>query len=150
MLTASSAAATYQQAVADRSTAQLNLDRIVLRAGQWVVTNLTLQWVRLAQRIPVRIHMMMYPRVCWSARARRHRRLGIVHQHQVGVAMRCCRQCLARTLSEDAHRNTGLLGEFGQDVREETRIIDRGRRGERDNLKRAYPRMRRAGTGSRD
>jgi multidrug resistance efflux pump len=38
-----SAAATYQQAVADRSTAQLNLDRTVLRAPvNGIVTNLTL------------------------------------------------------------------------------------------------------------
>jgi len=43
MLTANSAAATYQQAVADRSTAQLNLDRTVLRAPvNGFVTNLTL------------------------------------------------------------------------------------------------------------
>ena len=39
-----SAAATYQQAVADRSTAQLNLDRTVLRAPvNGFVTNLTLE-----------------------------------------------------------------------------------------------------------
>jgi multidrug resistance efflux pump len=44
MLTANSAAATYQQAVADRSTAQLNLDRTVLRAPvNGFVTNLTLE-----------------------------------------------------------------------------------------------------------
>jgi multidrug resistance efflux pump len=43
MLTADSAAATYQQALADRSTAQLNLDRTVLRAPvNGFVTNLTL------------------------------------------------------------------------------------------------------------
>jgi multidrug resistance efflux pump len=43
MLTANSAAAAYQQAVADRSTAQLNLDRTVLRAPvNGFVTNLTL------------------------------------------------------------------------------------------------------------
>jgi multidrug resistance efflux pump len=43
MLTANSAAATYQQALADRSTAQLNLDRTVLRAPvNGFVTNLTL------------------------------------------------------------------------------------------------------------
>src|SRR5208282_5651151 len=42
-LTANSTAATYQQAVADRSTAQLNLDRTVLRAPvNGFVTNLTL------------------------------------------------------------------------------------------------------------
>lgn len=42
-LTADSAAATYQQAVADRSTAQLNLDRTVVRAPvNGFVTNLTL------------------------------------------------------------------------------------------------------------
>jgi len=43
MLTASSAAASYQQAQADRSTAQLNLDRTVVRAPvNGFVTNLTL------------------------------------------------------------------------------------------------------------
>jgi multidrug resistance efflux pump len=43
MLTANSAAATYQQAVAERSTAQLNLDRTVVRAPvNGFVTNLTL------------------------------------------------------------------------------------------------------------
>jgi multidrug resistance efflux pump len=43
MLTANSAAATYQQALADRSTAQLNLDRTVVRAPvNGFVTNLTL------------------------------------------------------------------------------------------------------------
>ncbi len=42
-LTADAAAATYQQAVADRSTAQLNLDRTVVRAPvNGFVTNLTL------------------------------------------------------------------------------------------------------------
>jgi multidrug resistance efflux pump len=42
-LTAASAAASYQQAVADRSTAQLNLDRTILRAPvNGIVTNLTL------------------------------------------------------------------------------------------------------------
>jgi RND family efflux transporter MFP subunit len=42
-LTAASAAANYQQALADRSTAQLNLDRTVLRAPvNGIVTNLTL------------------------------------------------------------------------------------------------------------
>ena len=58
--------------------------------------------------------------------------LRIVHQDQIGVAMRRRRQRLARTLGEDSHRDAGLLGEFGQDVREEARILDRGRRGERD------------------
>ena len=44
MLTANSASATYQQALADRSTAQLNLDRTVLRAPvNGFVTNLTLE-----------------------------------------------------------------------------------------------------------
>jgi multidrug resistance efflux pump len=43
ILNANTAAATYQQAVADRSTAQLNLDRTVLRAPvNGFVTNLTL------------------------------------------------------------------------------------------------------------
>src|SRR5712691_4705309 len=43
VLTAASAAANYQQAVADRSTAQLNLDRTILRAPvNGFVTNLTL------------------------------------------------------------------------------------------------------------
>ena len=43
MLTADSATASYQQALADRSTAQLNLDRTVLRAPvNGFVTNLTL------------------------------------------------------------------------------------------------------------
>jgi len=43
ILTANSAAASYQQAVADRSTAQLNLDRTVMRAPvSGFVTNLTL------------------------------------------------------------------------------------------------------------
>ena len=43
IFTAHSAAATYQQAVADRSTAQLNLDRTVVRAPvDGFVTNLTL------------------------------------------------------------------------------------------------------------
>ena len=42
-LTADAAAASYQQAVADRSTAQLNLDRTILRAPvNGFVTNLTL------------------------------------------------------------------------------------------------------------
>jgi multidrug resistance efflux pump len=44
ILTASSAAASYQQAVADRSTAQLNLDRTILRAPvNGFITNLTLE-----------------------------------------------------------------------------------------------------------
>ena len=44
MLSANAAAATYQQAVADRSTAQLNLDRTILRAPvNGFVTNLTLE-----------------------------------------------------------------------------------------------------------
>ena len=44
MLTANSTAASYQQAVAERSTAQLNLDRTVLRAPvNGFVTNLTLE-----------------------------------------------------------------------------------------------------------
>jgi len=43
MLTANSTAASYQQALADRSTAQLNLDRTVVRAPvNGFVTNLTL------------------------------------------------------------------------------------------------------------
>jgi multidrug resistance efflux pump len=43
MLTANTAAASYQQAVAERSTAQLNLDRTVVRAPvNGFVTNLTL------------------------------------------------------------------------------------------------------------
>jgi len=43
ILTANSAAAAYQQALADRSTAQLNLDRTVVRAPvNGFVTNLTL------------------------------------------------------------------------------------------------------------
>jgi multidrug resistance efflux pump len=43
MLTADSATASYQQALADRSTAELNLDRTVLRAPvNGFVTNLTL------------------------------------------------------------------------------------------------------------
>jgi multidrug resistance efflux pump len=43
MLTADSAAASYQQALTDRSTAQLNLDRTVIRAPvNGFVTNLTL------------------------------------------------------------------------------------------------------------
>ena len=43
MLTANTAAANYQQAVAERSTAQLNLDRTVMRAPvNGFVTNLTL------------------------------------------------------------------------------------------------------------
>ena len=43
-LSANAAAATYQQAVADRSTAQLNLDRTILRAPvNGFVTNLTLE-----------------------------------------------------------------------------------------------------------
>ena len=43
MLTAASATAAYQQAMADRSTAQLNLDRTVIRAPvNGFVTNLTL------------------------------------------------------------------------------------------------------------
>ena len=43
LLTADSATASYQQALADRSTAQLNLDRTVLRAPvNGFVTNLTL------------------------------------------------------------------------------------------------------------
>jgi len=43
MLTAASAVASYRQALADRSTAQLNLDRTVLRAPvNGFVTNLTL------------------------------------------------------------------------------------------------------------
>jgi len=43
MLTGNSAAASYQQALADRSTAQLNLDRTILRAPvNGFVTNLTL------------------------------------------------------------------------------------------------------------
>jgi RND family efflux transporter MFP subunit len=44
MLTANSTAASYQQAVAERSTAQLNLDRTILRAPvNGFVTNLTLE-----------------------------------------------------------------------------------------------------------
>ena len=75
ILTANFVAASYQQAVADRSTAQLNLDRTSVSG---FVTNLTLdvgqyasvgtkvmalidsdsyRRVRLAQRIPVRIHI---------------------------------------------------------------------------------------------
>ena len=43
MLTAASSTAAYQQAMADRSTAQLNLDRTVVRASvNGFVTNLTL------------------------------------------------------------------------------------------------------------
>ena len=43
ILTANSAAAVYQQALADRSTAQLNLDRTIIRATvNGFVTNLTL------------------------------------------------------------------------------------------------------------
>jgi hypothetical protein len=44
--------------------------------------------------------------------------LGIVHQHQIGVAPRRRRQRLARALREDAHRDAGLVGEFRQDARE--------------------------------
>src|SRR3954452_17359463 len=44
ILRANSARATYEQALADRSTAQLNLDRIILRAPvNGYVTNLTLE-----------------------------------------------------------------------------------------------------------
>jgi hypothetical protein len=60
--------------------------------------------------------------------------LRIVHQHQIGVAMRCHRQCLAGTLDEDVDQDAGRFGELGQDVREETRIFDRGRRREHDRL----------------
>ena len=49
MFTADSATASYQQALADRSTAQLNLDRTVLRAPvNGFVTNLTLDVGRYA------------------------------------------------------------------------------------------------------
>jgi len=37
----------------------------------------------------------------------------IVHQDEIGVAMRRRRQRLARPLGEDPHRDAGLLGEFG-------------------------------------
>ena len=44
VLTANSAAASYEQAIADRSTAQLNLDRTILRAPvNGFITNLTLE-----------------------------------------------------------------------------------------------------------
>ena len=44
VLTANSAAASYQQAIADHSTAQLNLDRTILRAPvNGFITNLTLE-----------------------------------------------------------------------------------------------------------
>jgi multidrug resistance efflux pump len=44
MLTANAAAADYEQAVADRSTAKLNLDRTILRAPvNGFITNLTLE-----------------------------------------------------------------------------------------------------------
>jgi hypothetical protein len=58
----------------------------------------------------------------------------IMHQDQIGVAVRRRRQRLAGALGEDAHRDAGLLGECGQDVRQQTRILDRSRRGERDRL----------------
>ena len=56
--------------------------------------------------------------------------LRIGHQDQIGIAVRRRRQRLAGTLGEDAHRDAGLPGEFGQDAREETRILDRGSRSE--------------------
>ena len=44
VLTANSAAASYQQAIADRSTAQFNLERTILRAPvNGFITNLTLE-----------------------------------------------------------------------------------------------------------
>ena len=61
MLSANAAAATYQQAVADRSTAQLNLDRTILRA-------------------PVkRVRHQPHPR-SRSIRLRRHRNHGVDRQ----------------------------------------------------------------------
>ena len=65
--------------------------------------------------------------------------LGIVHQHQIGVAPRRRRQRLARTLCENAHRDAGLVGEFRQDAREQPRIFDRGCRGQHDCLAGAGP-----------
>ena len=62
--------------------------------------------------------------------------LGIVDQHQIGVAMRRRRQCLAGALRQDMHRNPGLLGETGQDVREQPGIVDRSGRGQHDRLRR--------------
>jgi len=50
--------------------------------------------------------------------------LRIVHQHQIGIAMRRRRQRLAGALRENAHCDAGFLGEFGEDVREESRILD--------------------------
>jgi hypothetical protein len=63
--------------------------------------------------------------------------LRIVHQHQIGVAARGRRQRLAGTLSEDAHRDSGIVGKFRQNAREKPRIFDRGRRGQHDRLIRA-------------
>ena len=60
--------------------------------------------------------------------------LRIGHQDQIGIAVRRRRQRLAGTLGEDAHRDAGLPGEFGHDVLEKTRILDRSRRGEHDRL----------------
>ena len=60
--------------------------------------------------------------------------LRIVHQDQIGIAVRRRRQRLAGALREHAHRDAGLPGEFGHDVLEQTRILDRSRRGEHDRL----------------
>jgi hypothetical protein len=60
--------------------------------------------------------------------------LRILHQDQIGVAIRCRRQRLAGALGEDAHRDAGRPGEFGQDARQQTRILDRSRRSEHDRL----------------
>jgi hypothetical protein len=53
-------------------------------------------------------------------------RLGVVHQHQVRVAMRGGRQCLPGALGNHMHLDAGLLRELRQDVSQQPAVFDRG------------------------
>ena len=59
-----------------------------------------------------------------------------MHQNQIGVIARRRLKRLAGALSQHMHGYTGLLGEVWQDVREQTRIFDRGGGSENYRLRR--------------
>src|SRR5260370_2328771 len=65
-------------------------------------------------------------------------RLRVVHEYEISIAARRGRKRLSGPLRDDPHLDPGLFGEARQDLREQTRVFDRCRRGEHDCLPRRW------------
>ena len=63
----------------------------------------------------------------------------VMHENQIRVVACGRLQRLARSLGQDVHRDAGFLGESGEDVREQARILDRGCGREDDRLSSRLP-----------